>query len=259
MRGLSGKVAVVTGASSGIGRATAQALAEAGTKVVLVARGQAQLDEAAAELRGRFGADAALVCAADIADEEASGRVLEEALGRFGRVDFLCNNAGVDGQGRHFVELDPAEFMNVINVNLGGAFRFSQAVAGHLRQRRVAGAIVNVASINGLSAEWRFADYNTAKGALITLTKSMAVDLGADQIRVNAVCPGYVETAMTAAYLADRQTRQRLEAGIPLGRVGRPAEIAETIAFLFSDHASYLTGATIVADGGRTAGWKGSV
>ena len=108
------------------------------------------------------------------------------------------------------------------------------------------------------TAERHFADYNSSKGALLAMTRSMAVDL-APEIRANAICPGYVETEMTASYLADQRARRRIEDGIPLGRVARAQEIGETIAFLLSDHASYITGATITADGGRTAGWRGAI
>jgi meso-butanediol dehydrogenase/(S,S)-butanediol dehydrogenase/diacetyl reductase len=258
VRGLAGKVAVITGASSGIGRATASVLAEAGARVVLVARREQNLDQAVRELQAACGDQVACGCAGDVADDDTARRVFATAVERFGRADFLCNNAGLDGQGRDFIDLDPDEWAHLLSVNLGGAFRFSQVFARHLRDRQAPGAIVNVSSINGLSAEWHFADYNTTKGALITLTKSMAVDL-APTIRVNAICPGYVETDMTAAYLADKEARSRIERAVPLQRVGQPHEIAESVAFLFSDHASYITGATIVADGGRTAGWKGGL
>jgi len=258
VRGLAGKVAIVTGASSGIGLATASALVEHGASVVLVARRADRLGSAVDALRAAGHAGTALACPADVADLGAAQTSLDAALERFGHVELLCNSAGVDGQARDFAELDGARWQHLMEVNVGGALRFSQALTRHLRGRGATGAIVNVASINGLSAERHFADYNTSKGALIALTRSMAIDLAPD-IRANVVCPGYVDTEMTASYLADPGVRARIGNDIPLGRVGQPHEIGETIAFLLSDHASYITGATITADGGRTAGWRGAI
>jgi NAD(P)-dependent dehydrogenase (short-subunit alcohol dehydrogenase family) len=256
MRGVAGKVAIVTGASSGIGLATAKALVDGGAYVVLVARRTEKLKRALKEI-GSSAGDLVLACPLDVTDDGAPQGAFEAAVARFGRVDFLCNNAGRDGEGLDVAELDLDGWNRVLGTNVTSALLFSQQLAKHLRERDAPGAIVNVASINGLSAEKHFADYNTSKGALIALNKSLAIDL-APQIRANVVCPGYVETEMTAQFLADPRVRERLEGDIPLGRIGRPSEIGEFIAFLFSDHASYLTGATIVVDGGRTAGWKGS-
>jgi NAD(P)-dependent dehydrogenase (short-subunit alcohol dehydrogenase family) len=254
MRGLAGRVAIVTGASSGIGLATASALLDGGARVVLVARRAERLRAAVEGLR----ADTALAHVADVADAGAAEASVRAAVERFGRVDLLCNNAGVDGQARDVADLDGARWHELMEVNVGGALRLTQAFARHVRGRGATGAIVNVASINGLTAERHFADYNTSKGALIALTRSTAIDLAPD-IRANAVCPGYVETEMTAGYLADPDVRARVGHDIPLGRVGQPREIADTIAFLLSDRASYITGAIITADGGRTAGWRGAI
>jgi meso-butanediol dehydrogenase / (S,S)-butanediol dehydrogenase / diacetyl reductase len=257
MQGLAGKAAIVTGASSGIGLAAARALVDAGASVLLVARRAERLDRAAAEI-GSSAGDRVLARALDVTDDRAPQEAFEAAIAGFGGVDFLCNNAGRDGEGVDVAELSLDEWNRVLATNVTSALRFSQQLAGHLRERDATGAIVNVASINGLGAELHFADYNTSKGALIALTRSLAVDL-APRVRANAVCPGYVETEMAAQYLADPEVRGRIEGDIPLGRVGRPAEIGELIAFLFSDHASYLTGSTVVVDGGRTAGWKGGL
>ena len=131
-------------------------------------------------------------------------------------------------------DLDLASWRRVLDVDLTAPFRLSQALALHLREVGTGGAIVNVASINGVVAERGFADYNTAKGALIALTRSAAIDLAPDGIRVNAVCPGYIETEMSVEYLADDLTRRRIEEAIPLGRVGSAAEVARTIGFLLS-------------------------
>ena len=164
----------------------------------------------------------------------------------------------MDGQAESVLDLDVAHWRALFEVNVTAVFALGQLIARRLVEREAPGSIVNVASINGLSAEAAFADYNASKSAVIQLSRTMAIDLAKHSIRVNAVCPGYVRTEMTVPYLDDPVTGPRIAADVPLGRVGTASEVAETIAFLLSDNASYTTGSVVTIDGGRTAGWVGS-
>ncbi len=253
MKGLEGQVAAVTGASSGIGRATALTLAEAGAHVVVVARRTDRLDELVAEIDGLGTGARSIAVTADVLDDATPERVAEAAAA-LGPWSLLVNNAGLDGQGASAEALAPAQVRTLLDANVVAPLRLAQALA-HAGSGR---AIVNVSSINGRSAEAHFADYNASKAALISLTQSLAIDFAPRGIRCNAVCPGYTHTEMTDAYLADAATRTRIEGAIPLGRVGRAGEIADAIAFLLSDAASYITGEALTVDGGRLAGWTGS-
>ena len=171
--------------------------------------------------------------------------------------------AGIDGEAKDVLDLDPENFAKVLDVNVRGLFVAGQAAARCMTSdtanaarsggHRSGGAIVFVASVNGLQAEPGFADYNASKGGAVLLARSMGRDLARRGVRVNAVCPGYVHTPMTMAYLDDPDTLATINSGIPIGRVAHPDEIAAVIAFLASDEASYITGSAIVVDGGRTA------
>ena len=248
--GLDGKVAIVTGGGTGIGRAAAEHLIGSGAHVLLVGRRAEPLERTARELGAAFHA-------CDVSDANAG--IVAAAETAFGRVDLLVNNAAIDGAGASLPELPQSSWSRVLEVNVTAAFRLIQELATHLRSRDAGGAVVNISSINAIVAEHAFADYNTSKGALLALTRSAAIDLAGSGIRVNAVCPGYVETEMTAPYLQTKGVRERIERDIPLGRIGSPGEIGAVVAFLLSDQASFITGATIVVDGGRTAGFVGGV
>jgi NAD(P)-dependent dehydrogenase (short-subunit alcohol dehydrogenase family) len=248
-----GRSALVTGGTSGIGLAAAQRLAEEGAAVLVLGRDPSRLDDALARLRARVPGARLDGANADVTDPAAMGAAAERAARLTGRLDVLVAAAGIDGEGRDVLDLAPANFARVMATNVNGMFNAAQAAARRMVADGRGGSIVLIASVNGLAAEPGFVDYNTSKGGAVLLARSMGRDLAGRGVRVNAVCPGYVRTPMTEAYLDDPAMVAAISAGIPLGRVADPAEIAAVIAFLASDEASYVTGSAIVVDGGRTA------
>jgi NAD(P)-dependent dehydrogenase (short-subunit alcohol dehydrogenase family) len=249
MHRFAGRAALITGGSSGIGLATAARLLREGARIIVNGRDAARLRVALERLSG-LGEVSGIV--ADVSDEREVARLVGEALARLGRIDVLVHSAGIDGAGVDVLDLAPDTWRRVLKVNLTGPFLMAQAAARHMAEAG-GGAIVNVASLNGLAAEPRFADYNSAKGGLVLLTRSLAVDLVDRHIRVNAVCPGYIRTPMTEPYLGDPETATAIVSAIPMHRAGMPEEVAAAIAFLASDDASYITGEVLVVDGGRLA------
>lgn len=247
------KVAVVTGATSGIGRAVAVRLARAGYAVVAVGR-RRQLGEAlAAELAGE-GLEASFE-PADIALAGDASRFVESAVATYGRLDVVVNNAAVYRTGS-VEETEPETWELVLSVNLGGVYRVSRAAIPHLRAAG-GGSIVNVASVHALATQARVAAYAASKGAIVSLTRQMAIDLAPDGIRVNAVLVGGVDTPMAAESFAGAGTTPE-EAGWSvdprvLGRIGRPDEIATVVEFLCSPGSSMMTGAAVVVDAGLLA------
>lgn len=253
MRGLRDKRVLISGGSSGIGQATAQRFLEEGARVFLCGVDPDQVDAAVAEL-GQFGAVSGIP--ADVAREDDVGRLVDSACQALGGIDVLINNAGIAWR-EPFLDITPAHWDRVIEVNLRGMFLVAQAAARVLVDQGSGGAIVNMSSTNGLGGEADYAHYNASKGGVLLLTKTMAVELGPHRIRVNAVCPGYIETPLNAAISAGLGGKDFAGeyAGdhIPLGRAGQSSEVAAVYAFLASADASFMTGAEIVIDGGQLA------
>jgi 3-oxoacyl-[acyl-carrier protein] reductase len=243
---LSGKSALVTGASRGIGRATAEILALAGARVAVNYRkSDAQAEDFVRETRSAGGE--ALALAGDVADPELARQLVRDVVAAWGRLDFLVNNAGVweeaaAGSG----DLDVWD--RTFAVNVRGAHVVTEAAIPHLE--REGGAIVFVSSTAGQRGEARHAAYAASKGALISYTKSLAMELGPRGIRVNCVAPGWVDTDLTAETLANRDERAAIERGIPLGRVASAADVAGTILFLLSGLARHVHGEVLNVNGG---------
>lgn len=249
---LDGQVAVVTGGSQGIGRATALALSAAGARIVLIDRD----GEAAALLADTLsGANApAIALTADIAKEPEVDAVLAEILRREGRIDVLVNNAGTAVR-KPAVELSLEDWDKVVAVNMTGVFLCSRAAARHMIAAGDGGAIVNVASIMGLSGGGLYPNisYQTTKGAVVNMTRALAVEWAPHRIRVNAVAPTYVRTRFIAPILAQPELVERIEAMTPLRRLAEPEEVAAAILFLASPAAAMITGHTLPVDGGFLA------
>jgi len=235
-----GKAALVTGGARGIGVAIVARLAGEGARVLVVDLGEpAALPDGAQYLR------ADVTRAAEVAEAVA------QAEQRFGRLDILVNNAGVGTLGET-TEIDEETWDRVFAVNTKAIFLFSKAAIPAMR-RAGGGAIVNVASISGLAGDYAMDAYNASKGAVINYTRTLALNCARDNIRVNALCPGLVETEMAAAAIADPADRDYWFGLIPMHRAARPEEMAAVAAFLASDDASYMTGSIVAADGGVTA------
>ena len=253
MRGLPDKRVLISGGSSGIGLATAQRFLEEGARVFLCGLDPDEVDAAVAGL-AEFGTAAGI--AADVSREDDVTRLVESACEALGGIDVLINNAGVAWR-EPFLRITASHWDRIIAVNLRGMFLVAQAVARVLVDQGDGGVILNMSSTNGLGGEADYAHYNASKGGVLLLTKTMAVELGPHGIRVNALCPGYIQTPLNAAISADLGGQEFADAyaagSIPLGRAGRSSEVAAVYAFLASDDASFITGAEIVIDGGQLA------
>jgi NAD(P)-dependent dehydrogenase (short-subunit alcohol dehydrogenase family) len=254
---LAGKVAIITGAATGIGRATAILFAREGARVVLVDVRLAELEETVARTREAGGrAEAATYAVADLAQPDACRTAVEHAVATYGRLDVVFNNAGVGTLVvGGTVESIPLEHWDLaLDVNVRAMYLVSQAAVPHLRAAG-GGAIVNTSSVSALQASRRRPShaYAASKGAVLALTRAMAVSLGQDRIRVNAICPGLIRTRLTVDIVEAAENAAAENDGIPIGRVGEPEDIARCALFLASDASSFITGTQIVVDGGATA------
>jgi len=242
---LDGKAAIVTGASRGIGRAVALALADAGADVLVNYTGNLRAAEEVAQKIGEAGRRA-YICRADVAQAEEAAGLVDAALKHFGRVDILVNNAGIT-RDNLIMRLKDEDWERVLAVNLKGAFNCMRAVARPMLKAR-RGRIINISSVVGITGNAGQANYAASKAGLIGLTRSVARELGSRNITVNTVAPGFIETDMTAAL--PEEAREKMLARVALGRFGKPAEVAAAVVFLASDAAGYITGQTLVVDGG---------
>jgi len=242
---LDGKVALVTGASRGIGRAIALKLASEGAKVAINYAGSTEKAEAVkAEIEAAGGE--ALLCQADVSSSEAVAAMVESVVERFGRIDILVNNAGITRDGL-LARMKDEDFHAVLKTNLGGVYVCTKAVTKLMMKQR-SGRIVNMASVVGLMGNAGQSNYAAAKAGVIGFSKSMAKELASRGITVNMVAPGFIDTDMTAAMT--EKAREATLAGIPLGRAGQPEDVANAVCFLVSDNASYITGQVVNVDGG---------
>ena len=247
---LNNKVALVTGASAGIGRAVALVCAREGAKIVVSDINEKAGEETAALVRAA-GGDAIFV-AADVGIPEHAKVLVNRAVAHFGRLDIACNNAGISGPTAATADYPPDGWAQVININLSGVFYgMQQQIVAMLKTG--GGAIVNVASVLGAVAFAKSPAYTAAKHGVVGLTQAAALEYGAQNIRINAVGPGFIHTAMVSKLEQDAAVNAMLIAAHPIGRLGRAEEVAELIAWLASDRASFVTGSYYPVDGGYLA------
>ncbi len=248
MAGVTGRVALVTGASQGIGRACALALAEGGALVALAARNEEKLAAVAQEIESKGGQ--AAVFRMDVSNEDEVKAAAKAAIARFGKIEVLVNNAGVT-KDTLLMRMKRADWDSVIQTNLSGAFFTTQAVIGSMLKQRW-GRIINITSVFGQMGQVGQANYAASKAGLIGFTMAMAREVASRSITVNAVAPGYIETAMTEGFSAELKTK--VNELIPLGRAGTDMEVAHAVRFLASEEAAYITGHVLKINGGMLMG-----
>jgi NAD(P)-dependent dehydrogenase (short-subunit alcohol dehydrogenase family) len=249
---LKGKVAIITGAKRGMGKADAMLFAQNGAKVVVADISQEECQQVVDEIEKNGGEALAVKC--DVTNQKEIEELVSKTVEKFGRVDILVNNAGIC-QFKPFLELTEEEWQRTLDINLKGYFLCAKACAEEMAKQK-SGVIVNIASIvmgqmgKGMAG---LAHYSASKGGIAALTKTMAVELAQHNIRVNTIAPGAIDTPMAASAKSDQKVLEQTLAMIPLGRMGKPEEIASTVLFLSSEASSYITGSIVVVDGGWLA------
>ncbi|MGV1904913.1 meso-2,3-butanediol dehydrogenase [Agrobacterium cavarae] len=246
MQRFADKVVVVTGAGSGIGKATAERFLDEGAVVTLVGRTRSKLEEVAKPFRD----DQFMIAEADVSNEDEVKELISRTVEKFGRLDVLVNNAGVVAEG-DVGTLTTDDWRTVMATDVDGVFYASRAAIPHLKTSR--GSIVNVSSVSGIGGDWGMAAYNAAKGAVTNLTRAMAMDHGKDGVRVNAVCPSLTRTGMTEEMMDDDKLIAKFNERFALEGPGEPEDVAAVIAFLASDDARFVTGVNLPVDGGMSA------
>jgi len=242
---LENKVAIITGASRGIGREIALLFAKEGAKLTITARNEELLKTLSDEIKA-LGFAEPLLCSLDVKDSEKVEEMVDKTLDKYGRVDILVNNAGVTRDGL-MLRMSDADWDDVLDTNLKGAFICMRSVAKTMMRQR-SGRIINMASVIGLIGNAGQANYAASKAGIIALTKSAAKELGSRNILINAIAPGFIDTDMTQALSDD--IKNAILKSIPVGKLGQPADIAKAALFLASDESSFITGQVITVDGG---------
>lgn len=243
---LKGKVAIVTGASRGIGLAISKLFSDEGAIVIMTSRDPKKLKDSAKKISNSL----SVVC--DITKSQQVKNVIKQTISKFGKIDILVNNAGIFPYIKPLHEIEEEEWNKIIDVNLTGQYRFTKFAIPFLKKTK--GVVINISSDAGLKAYSGFeADaYSASKAALVLLTKCWALEYAKDKIRVNCICPGVVDTDMTAPFLKNQKDRDMMNYEHPIGRMGQPEDVAKGVLYLVSDDASWVTGTVLTIDGGES-------